>query len=91
MSDSVKVFDQLGQDTAQNPSWNKVGSLRIAPSNERWGELLKSQASAQAVGFEMDMLTPQEALEIYPLMKIDDLVGAAFIPADGHIDPNSLT
>ena len=37
------------------------------------------------------MLPPQEALDLYPLMKIDDLIGAAFIPADSQIGPNSLT
>ncbi len=91
MSDSVALFDGLEADTGQNPSWCKVGSMRIAASKDRWGELLKSHSAAQAVGFEMQMMTPKEALEIYPLMAVDDLVGAAFIPADGHIDPNSLT
>ncbi len=91
MSDSVALFDTLEADTGQNPSWCKVGSMRIAASKDRWDELLKSHSAAQAVGFEMQMMTPKEALEIYPLMAVDDLVGAAFIPADGHIDPNSLT
>lgn len=91
MNDSVSLFDTLEAETGQNPSWCKVGSMRIASSKDRWDELLKSHSAAQAVGFEMHMLTPKEALEIYPLMAIDDLVGAAFIPDDGHIDPNSLT
>ena len=91
MNDSVKLFGTLEADTGQNPSWCKVGSLRIAASQDRWNELLKSYSSAQAVGFEMNMLTPDEAREIYPLISTDDLIGAAFIPDDGHIDPNSLT
>ncbi|MCP4390040.1 MAG: FAD-dependent oxidoreductase, partial [Gammaproteobacteria bacterium] len=91
MNDSVKLFDELEQETGQDPGWRKVGSLRIAQSQDRWKELLKSFSSAQAVGFEMNLLTPNEARDIYPLLETDDLVGAAFIPADGHIDPNSLT
>lgn len=91
MNDSVSLFDTLEKDTGQNPSWCKVGSIRIASSKDRWDELLRSHSAAQAVGFEMHMLTPKEALEIYPLMAVDDLIGAAFIPDDGHIDPNSLT
>ncbi len=91
MNDSVKLFDSLLEETGQDPSWCKVGSLRLAGTDDRWKELLKSHSAAQAVGFEMNMLTPKEALEIYPLIEIDDLVGAAFIPDDGHIDPNSLT
>ena len=91
MNDSVRLFDTLLEETGQDPSWCKVGSVRIASSPDRWKELQKSHSSAQAVGFEMNMLTPSETRELYPMMNIDDLVGAAFIPDDGHIDPNSLT
>jgi sarcosine dehydrogenase len=91
MRDSVELFDGLKDETGQDPSWRKVGSMRIASSQDRWRELLKSYSAAQAVGFEMQMMTPKEAQGIYPLMEIDDLIGAAFIPDDGHIDPNSLT
>jgi len=91
MNDSVHLYDTLLEETGQDPGWHKVGSLRLATSQERWKELLKSHSAAQAVGFEMNMLSAAEARELYPLMEIDDVVGAAFIPDDGHIDPNSLT
>jgi 4-methylaminobutanoate oxidase (formaldehyde-forming) len=91
MNDSVKLFDTLAEDTGQEIDWHKFGSLRLAQTEERWKELLKSYSAAQAVGFEMNLLTPNEAREVYPLIETSDLVGAAFIPADGYIDPNSLT
>jgi sarcosine dehydrogenase len=91
MNDSVKLFDGLEEETGQDPGWRKFGSLRLAQTEDRWKELLKSYSAAQAVGFEMNMMTPNEARDIYPLLETGDLVGAAFIPADGYIDPNSLT
>jgi 4-methylaminobutanoate oxidase (formaldehyde-forming) len=91
MNDSVQLFDDLAAETGQDPGWRKLGSLRLAQSEDRWKELLKSYSAAQAVGFEMHMLTPREAGDVYPLIETSDLVGAAFIPADGYIDPNSLT
>ena len=91
MNDSVKLFDTLGQETGQEIGWRKVGSLRTAANPDRWKELLKSHSAARAIGFEMNLLTPSEAADIYPLINTDDLVGAAFIPEDGHIDPYSLT
>ncbi len=91
MNDSVKLFDRLGQETGQDLGWRKFGSIRLAQTENRWKELLKSYSAAQAVGFEMNLLTPSEAGELYPLIETADLVGAAFIPADGYIDPNSLT
>jgi sarcosine dehydrogenase len=91
MNDSVKLFDSLAEETGQEIDWHKFGSLRLAQTEERWKELLKSHSAAQAVGFEMNLLTPNEARELYPLIETGDLIGAAFIPADGYIDPNSLT
>ena len=91
MNDSVKLFDILAEETGQEIDWHKFGSLRLAQTEDRWKELLKSHSAAQAVGFEMNLLTPNEARDLYPLIETDDLVGAAFIPADGYIDPNSLT
>ncbi len=91
MSDSVQLFDGLADETGQDPGWCKFGSLRLAQSGDRWKELLKSFSAAQAVGFEMHLLTPSEAGNVFPLIETGDLVGAAFIPADGYIDPNSLT
>ena len=91
MNDSVKLFDNLVEETGQEIDWHKFGSLRLAQTEDRWKELLKSYSAAQAVGFEMNLLTPNEARDVYPLIETADLVGAAFIPADGYIDPNSLT
>ncbi len=91
MNDSVKLFDCLGDETGQDLGWRKFGSLRLAQTGDRWKELLKSYSAAQAVGFEMNLLTPSEARDVYPLIDTSDLVGAAFIPSDGYIDPNSLT
>ncbi|MEH6631001.1 MAG: FAD-dependent oxidoreductase [Halopseudomonas aestusnigri] len=91
MRDSVTLFDTLAEETGQETGWRKVGSIRIASTQDRWQELLKSHSAARAVGFEMDVLSPNEARDLYPLMEAGDLVGAAFIPEDGHVDPYSLT
>ena len=91
MNDSVKLFDGLAEKTGQEIDWHKLGSLRLAQTPDRWKELLKSYSAAQAVGFEMNLLTPNEVRDVYPPIETGDLIGAAFIPADGYIDPNSLT
>lgn len=91
MKDSVSLFDTLAEETGQETGWRKVGSIRVASTQDRWQELLKSHSAAQAVGFEMEIISPSEAKNLYPLMESNDLVGAAFILEDGHVDPYSLT
>ncbi|MCZ6470144.1 MAG: FAD-dependent oxidoreductase, partial [Gammaproteobacteria bacterium] len=56
MHDSVKLFDVLAEETGQDPDWHKFGSLRLAQTEDRWKELLKSYSAAQAVGFEMNLM-----------------------------------
>ena len=91
MSDSVKLFDRLAEETGQDPDWRKVGSLRIARSEARWREFQRSHSAARAAGLELTLLTPSEAHDKFPLLEKAGLVGAAFIPEDGYIDPNGLT
>lgn len=91
MQNSVTVFSELEAETGQDPSWRQTGSLRLAVTKDRWQELLKGTTSAKATGFDIRLLSPTEAKELYPIMEVDDLIGAAFIPEDGYIDPNGLT
>ena len=91
MGDSVRLFATLGDETGQNIGWNQVGSLRVAASQERWMELQRAATAGRGFGFEMELLSPAEAAELYPLLSTDGLVGAAFIAGDGHVDPYSLT
>ena len=46
-----------------------------------------------ARGFRLDMhiISAKEALDLFPIMSLDGVVGAAFIPSDGQADPSGLT
>ena len=91
MQDSVDLYETLASETGQETGWKAVGSLRVAASEDRLMELRKAAAAARGFGFEMELLTPSEALALYPLLSTDGLVGALFIANDGHADPYSLT
>lgn len=39
----------------------------------------------------MQLLTPKEAQALWPLMTVDDVVGAAFLPTDGQANPSDIT
>ncbi|MCH7555635.1 MAG: FAD-dependent oxidoreductase, partial [Proteobacteria bacterium] len=41
--------------------------------------------------FELHLLSASEARDLFPLMSTEGVVGAAYIPSDGYIDPSSLT
>ena len=39
----------------------------------------------------MEIVSPQRAQELFPLMSTTDVEAAAFLPTDGYIDPASVT
>ncbi len=91
MQNSVAVFDRLEKETEQPISWKKVGSLRLAGSNDRWSEIRRAMTQAKSFGVECHSLSAAEAKQRFPYISTDGIAGAAFIPGDGYIDPYSLT
>ena len=52
---------------------------------------MKRQATtATSFGLEMHLLSPKEAQDLWPLMQVDDVVGAAFLPTDGQASPSDI-
>ena len=91
MQNSVAVFDRLAADSSQAIDWKKVGSLRLASSPDRWSEIRRSMTLAKSFGFECHDLTPSEARDLFPFIEQAGVVGAAYIPSDGYVDPYGLT
>ncbi len=87
---SIALYDVLEEDTGQAIDWKKVGSLRIASSKDRMTEFRRAATTAKSFGLEMQILTPKETQDMFPIMTLDGVEGAAFIDSDGYIDPASL-
>jgi glycine cleavage system aminomethyltransferase T/glycine/D-amino acid oxidase-like deaminating enzyme len=87
---SVELYDRLEQETGQAIDWKKVGSLRLACSEERLLEIKRSATMAKSFGLEMEIITAREAQRLFPLMSTDGVLAAAFLPSDGYVDPASV-
>ncbi|MCA3486230.1 MAG: FAD-dependent oxidoreductase [Rhodobacter sp.] len=88
---SVDLYRRLEQETGLQTGWKMNGGLRLACNAERWTEVKRQATTAHSFGLEMHLLTPKEAQDLWPLMTIDDLVGAAFLPTDGQANPSDIT
>ena len=87
---SVDLYDRIGAETGLATDWRKVGSLRLAASPDRMMETRRLATMARSFGLEMQVISPQEAFDLFPLIDTKGLEGAAFIPTDGYVDPASL-
>ncbi|WP_283137368.1 GcvT family protein [Rhizohabitans arisaemae] len=87
---SAGLYPELAELTGLDPGWHGVGGLRLATTPARVEELARQASSAETYGLPLDLLTPAEAAERLPLLAVDDVLAAAWLPGDGWLDPASL-
>jgi glycine cleavage system aminomethyltransferase T/glycine/D-amino acid oxidase-like deaminating enzyme len=91
MMGSVELYRTLGDEVELETGWHEVGSLRVASSHERMEELDRQAGWAKTFGLPLELITAEEAQRLFPPMSIDGVLGAAYLPTDGYIDPSQLT
>jgi len=87
---SVSLYSSLEEETGQATGWINKGSLSIATSQERLTHIKRQESLARLFGVPAQSISPQEALERWPLMNGDDVVGAVWSPQDGRVSPSDL-
>ncbi|MEO8133456.1 MAG: FAD-dependent oxidoreductase [Betaproteobacteria bacterium] len=87
---SVELYDALERETGQATGWKMNGGLRLACNAERLTEIRRQATTAHSFGLDMHLLSPAEARDLWPVMDIADVVGAAFLPTDGQVNPSDL-
>lgn len=88
---SVNLYRQLQAETGPSVGWHEVGSLRLASSPDHFKFLQRQIGQAKALGMAVEMISPAEALRIFPYMSSEDLYGALYLPGDGHLEPSGVT
>lgn len=88
---SIDLYNKLEEETGLATGWKMNGGLRLACNQERWTEVKRQATTAHSFGLDMQLLTPREAQDLWPLMDISDIVGAAFLPTDGQASPSDIT
>jgi sarcosine dehydrogenase len=88
---SVALYNTLEAETGLASGWKMNGGLRLACTPARWIELKRQATTARSFGLEVQLLSPREAQALWPLMDVPDLVGAAFLPTDGQVNPSDIT
>lgn len=90
MMDSVALYRRLKQETGVDVGWREVGSLRLASTGTRMEELQRQAGWGTSFGLPLELIGADEARRRFPLMTSDGVVGAAFLPTDGYLDPSGL-
>lgn len=88
---SVELYKDLEAETGLATGWKMTGCLRLATNQDRWTEFRRLATTAGSFGMEMHLVSPEEVKRMWPLMNVDDLVGASWLPTDGQASPSDIT
>src|SRR5512133_3084260 len=91
MMSSVELYRALEAEVGLETGWREVGSLRLASSGERMEEIARQAGWAKTFGLPLELISAAEAQAMFPPMSTDGVLGAAFLPTDGYVDPSQLT
>jgi glycine cleavage system aminomethyltransferase T/glycine/D-amino acid oxidase-like deaminating enzyme len=85
MMDSVELYRTL------DCGWVECGGIRLACTEEREQEVLRQVAWAKTFGLPLQLISAEQAQELFPLMSADGVRCASYLLSDGYLDPSLLT
>ena len=88
---TTELYAGLEAETGQATGFRQTGSVAVAASEARFEELRRGASMARSFGLEVNLLTPAEARDLWPLLETGDLVGAVHLPKDGRTNPVDTT
>lgn len=88
---SLDLYQSLEAETGQAVDYHECGSLRLATSQDRLDEFQHRRGIAEAVGVPFEIISRERAQELYPLADLSGVLGAAYMPTDGYVDPTGVT
>jgi glycine/D-amino acid oxidase-like deaminating enzyme len=88
---SAELYAGLEAETGLSTGYQQCGGLIVARTADRMVQLQRTAATAAAYDLDCAMLSPAEAAEHWPVMAIEDLLGAIWLPGDGKANPTDLT
>jgi 4-methylaminobutanoate oxidase (formaldehyde-forming) len=84
------LYRRLTAETGVDVAWHEVGSLRLASTPARMEELRRQAGWAKTFGLPLELISAAEAGERFPLMSLEGVLGAVWLPTDGWLDPSGL-
>jgi glycine cleavage system aminomethyltransferase T/glycine/D-amino acid oxidase-like deaminating enzyme len=88
---TADLFHSLEAETGQATGFKQNGSISVAKTAQRLEELHRGASMGKTFGLAVDLLSPGEIKERWPLLEVGDIVGGIFLPKDGQTNPIDTT
>ncbi|MCT4554580.1 MAG: FAD-dependent oxidoreductase [Pelagimonas sp.] len=87
---SIDLYGELERETGQATGWVQTGSLTLATNPDRLTNIKRQVSLGRAFGLEAEVVDAARAKELWPLIKVDDVIGAVWSPSDGRVNPSDV-
>jgi 4-methylaminobutanoate oxidase (formaldehyde-forming) len=88
---SIELYQGLEAETGQATGFKQNGSISVALNDERWDELKRGASMARAFDVPAEIIDAAEVKRRWPLLNVEDVVGAIWFPKDGQTNPADTT
>jgi 4-methylaminobutanoate oxidase (formaldehyde-forming) len=87
---SIDLYKELERETGQATGWIQTGSLTLATNPDRLTNIKRQVSLGRAFGLEAEVVDAPRAAELWPLINVEDVIGAVWSPADGRVNPSDV-
>ncbi|HWJ83492.1 MAG TPA: FAD-dependent oxidoreductase [Nocardioides sp.] len=88
---SAELYARLEEETGLATGYRNVGGVIVARTPERLSHLRRTAANGAAYGLTAELIGAERAAELWPPVRVDDLLGALWLPDDGKVNPADLS
>ena len=88
---TIELYREIEELSEQSTGFHMTGGVMLASTPERMDWLKSTSAKGKYQGIESEVITPEEAHELMPLLDPSQFVGALRTVVDGHLDPSGVT
>ncbi len=88
---TIELYREIEELSGQATGHHMTGGVMLASTQARFDWLKSMAAKGQYQGIETEVITPEQAHELMPLLDPSQFVGALRTVVDGHLDPSGVT
>ena len=88
---TISLYQEIEKISGQSCGVHVTGGIMLAGTQDRLDWLKMTKARGRYLGMDLEILSPDEAAKMFPLMDKNHFAGAMFDPIEGHVDPYGVT
>ncbi|WP_371153490.1 FAD-dependent oxidoreductase [Jannaschia sp. 2305UL9-9] len=88
---TIDLYREIEELSGHATGFHMTGGVLLASTEDRFDWLKSTVAKGRLQGIDAEIITPERAHELMPLLDPSKFVGAVETTVDGHLDPSGVT